>query len=108
MSQDKQIVAAILEALEPLDVRSRAMFSAYGLYCDETFMGIIGGDQLFIKPSDADPGLFANVPMAKPYAKAKDYHLIEEPLDVDPEWLREIVQATADALPRSNPTSRAR
>ncbi len=106
MPQDKQIVAAIVETLEPLDVRTRAMFGAYGLYCDDKFMGIIGDDQLFIKPSDAEPALFAGVEMAKPYEEAKDYYLVAEPLDVDPEWLRDVVQATADALPLPKPKKR--
>ena len=41
MSTSKKTVASILEQLEPLDVRARAMFGEYGLYCDEKIVGLI-------------------------------------------------------------------
>ena len=52
MSTSKETVARILEQLEPLDVRARAMFGEYGLYCDEKIVGLICGDVLFVKPTE--------------------------------------------------------
>lgn len=99
MAQDKEFVLHLVERLAPLDVRAKAMFGAYGLYCDEKFMGIIGDDRLYLKQSDADPSLLAGTTLEPPYDGAKDYHVVPLELFRDDEWLRDAVQATSDGLP---------
>jgi TfoX/Sxy family transcriptional regulator of competence genes len=99
LAQDKEFVESIVDLLHPLDVRSKAMFGAFMLYCDEKPVAIIGGDQLYIKQSGADPALFSDTEFAPPYDGAKDYHLVPEDLLRETEWVREAIQATADALP---------
>jgi TfoX/Sxy family transcriptional regulator of competence genes len=103
MRQGKAFVLDILEMLHPLNVRERAMFGAYGVYCDEKFVMIIGDDQVFIKRSDADPAILEGTELAPPYESATDWHLVPEDLLREPEWLREAVRATADALPAPKP-----
>lgn len=103
MPQDKAFVNEIVEMLQPLDVRTRPMFGSYGMYCDDKFVAIISDDQLFIKQSDAEPDLFAETEMAPPYPGAKDYYLVTADQFGESEWLREAVQATADALPIPKP-----
>lgn len=103
MTQDKAFVQDIVEMLAPLDVRTRAMFGAFGMYCDDKFVAIIDDGQLFIKQSNADPNLFAETELAPPYPGAKDYHLVTADPAGAGEWLREAVQATADALPLPKP-----
>ena len=45
-------VSHCLELLEPLGaMRARRMFGGWGLYADEVFIAIIGGDRLFLKTS---------------------------------------------------------
>ena len=45
-------VSHCLELLEPLGVvRAKRMFGGWGLYADEVFIAIIGGDRLFLKTS---------------------------------------------------------
>ncbi len=39
MATSKDTVAYVLEQLEPLDVRARAMFGEYGFYCDNKIVG---------------------------------------------------------------------
>lgn len=99
MRQGKAFVLDVLEMLYPLNVRERAMFGAYGVYCDEKFVMIIGDDQVFIKCSEADPASMEGTELAPPYEGATDWHLVPEDLMRDTEWLRNAVQATADALP---------
>lgn len=98
VTQNKEFVQGIVERLAPLDVRARSMFGSYGLYCDEKFVGIISGDRLHLKRSDADPALFDATEMAPPFPGAKDWHRVPPELLADEEWLRDAVQATADGL----------
>lgn len=99
MSTDPQTVAFIEDQLAGLSVRTLRMFGEYGLYCDEKVVGLICDDSLFLKPSSADPALFARTEPAPPYAGAKVYHRVPGDALEDRDWLGAAVQATADALP---------
>jgi len=103
MPQDKAFVNDIVEMLQPLDVWTRPMFGSVGLYCDGKFVGLVSDDQLFIKRSDADPDLFAGTDEGPPFPGATEWHLVTADHFGDGEWLREAVQATADALPMPRP-----
>ena len=103
MAQDKAFVLDVLDMLHPLNVRERAMFGAYGIYCDEKFVMIIGDDQVYIKQSDADSSLLTGTDLVPPYEGARDWHLVPEDRLREMEWLRDVVQATADALPPPKP-----
>lgn len=106
MSTSKETVALILDQLAPLPVRAKAMFGEYGLYCDEKIVALICDDMLFVKPTAISARHFTAADGAPPYPGAKDYFVVSgERLD-DREWLQEIVQATADALPM--PVKKAR
>ena len=99
MSTSKETVREIVETLAPLDVRTRAMFGEYGLYCDGKIVGLICDDTLFIKPSPVSEDVLAGCGMAPPYPGAKDYYVINQERLDDGEWLRDVVQQTADASP---------
>jgi hypothetical protein len=73
MSTNKDTVARILEQLEPLDVRARAMFGEYGLYCDEKVVGLICGDVLYVKPTEISAEFGSDADLAPPYPGAKEY-----------------------------------
>ena len=92
-----------MEQLEPLDVRSRAMFGEYALYCDEKVVVLVCDDTAFLKPSSASPMLGIHLVPAPPYPGAKDSFVIGEAIVEDDEQFRRIVQATADALPLPKP-----
>lgn len=99
MATSRETVAFVLEQLEPLDVRARAMFGEYGFYCDEKIVGLICADTVFIKPTSASDGLRE----APPYPGAKDYRVADEALVADADEFRAIIRATADALPAPKP-----
>ena len=99
MSTDPGTVAFIEDQLAGLRVRTLRMFGEYGIYCDEKIVGLICDDTLFLKPTSADPALFARTEPGPPYPGAKDYHRIPGDALEDREWLGAAVQATADALP---------
>lgn len=99
MSTSKETIAYLLEQLEPLPVRARAMFGEYGLYCDEKIVALVCDDTVFLKPTPASDGL-AEGPA---YPGAKDYRIADAELIEDGERFRAVVQATADALPAPAP-----
>ena len=103
MATSKETVAEILDTLAPLAVRARPMFGEYGLYCDEKIVALICDDTLFLKPSSVSGEILAECDTAPPYPGAKDYYVVaQERLD-DGEWLRSVIQQTADVLPAPKP-----
>ena len=99
MSTSKDTMAYILEQLEPLPTRARAMFGEYGLYCDDKVVGFVCDDTIFLKQSPASAGL----ELGPAYPGSKDYAIVSADLLEDSEALRELVQATADGLPAPKP-----
>lgn len=104
MATSKDTVAYVLEQLEPLNVRARAMFGEYGFYCDDKIVGLICDDTVFVKATPASDGM----PEAPPYPGAKDSRVADAALIADSERFRELIQATADALPAPKPKPKRR
>ncbi|TSD47888.1 TfoX/Sxy family protein [Rhodococcus sp. KBS0724] len=98
MGTSQETVARILEQLEPLDVRARAMFGEYGLYCDEKVVGLICGDVLFVKPTEVGAEFGSDADLAPPYPGAKPYYRVPEERFHDVDRLHAFIQRTADAL----------
>lgn len=103
MAQGREFVNRVVELLQPLDIRVKAMFGGYGLYCDEKFVAVIGDDQLYLKQSKADASALEGTTLAPPYEGAKTYHLVPDALLENDQWLKTAVQATADGLPAPKP-----
>jgi hypothetical protein len=99
MSTSKDTIAYILEQLEPLPVRARAMFGEYGLYCEEKVIGFVCDDTIFLKQNAATAGL----ELGPAYPGSKDYAIVSADLLEDAAALRAMVQASADALPAPKP-----
>lgn len=99
MATSKETVAYVLEQLEPLNVRARAMFGEYGVYCDDKIVALICDDTVFIKPTRVTDGM----PEAPPYPGAKNSRVADAAVIADSERFRTIVQASADALPAPKP-----
>ena len=103
MSTSKQTAAFIEDQLAGLDVRTAAMFGEYALYCDGKTVAFITDDTLFIKPSNADPALFERTEPGHAYPGSKLYHGVPGDALEDREWLKDAIQARADALPAPKP-----
>ena len=103
MATLKETIARLLEQLEPLNVRARAMFGEYALYCDEKLVALVCDNTVFLKPSPASAGLGIHLVPAPPYAGAKDYFVIGDAIVRDDEAFRRVIQETAGALPPPKP-----
>lgn len=99
MSTSKETIAYILGQLEPLDVRSRAMFGEYGLYCDDKVVAFICDDTLFVKPTEIAAAYEAETELAPAYPGSKDYYKVPHDRLADTEWLQGFIQRTADVAP---------
>lgn len=95
MSTARATVDHLLEQLEPLDVRARAMFGEYGLYCDERFVGVICRDTLYLKVTVATDGLDEE----PPYPGARPYRRVPDGTVEDPDAVQALVRGTAELLP---------
>ena len=103
MASDKSFVEFVLSQLENVsNVTSRSMFGEYVLYKDAKLFALICDNKLFIKPTEEGRKFIQDVTEAPPYPGAKPCFLIEDKLD-DKDWLCELVNITADALPEPKP-----
>ena len=97
MSSGTDYVNYILEQLSCAGLaRARRMFGEYGLYLDGMFFAVICDDELFIKPTQAALAAFPELPLAPPYAGAKDYIRVEDTDDAAA--LCALVRLTCEAL----------
>ena len=76
----------------------RKMFGEYALYVDGKVVAFVCDDQLFLKPNAAAAELLGTPTLAPAYPGSKDYYLLEEETE-DRDRLRDLLTATADALP---------
>ena len=104
MPTQDQTVAFLADQLSGIEGLSiRKMFGEYGIWVEGKTVGLVCGDQLFIKPTAAGRALAQNAPDAPPYRGAKPSMLIDAELWDDAAWLCGLVRATADALPAPKP-----
>ena len=99
MSTSKATIAYLLEQLEPLDVRAKAMFGEYGIYASGKLVMLVCDETVFLKPTPASAGL----EMAPPYPGAKHQAVVPAEITADADAFRALVAATADALPAPKP-----
>ena len=98
MSTGKETIEFLLSQLEPLDVRARAMFGEYGVYCDEKFVALVCDDTFYLKPTDAAGAFAADLTPGPAYPGSNDYLAVDGDLVEDAERFRALVKATADLL----------
>ncbi len=103
MATRKETAEYVLDQLDPLDVRVRAMFGEYALYCDEKTVGFICDDTVFVKPTTVAEAVLGPETMAPPYQGSKLYYAVPGDLLENREWLQNLVQRTADILPLPKP-----
>jgi TfoX/Sxy family transcriptional regulator of competence genes len=106
MSTSKETIAFLLAQLEPLDLRARAMFGEYGVYCDEKFVALVCDDTFFLKPTDAADDYSAELTPGPAYPGSNDYLAVDGDLVEDAERFQLLVKATAERLPEPKPKRR--
>jgi TfoX/Sxy family transcriptional regulator of competence genes len=104
MSTQQSTVDFILDQLSALhNVKVRKMFGEYALYCNEKVVALICDDQLFVKLTDPGKALAkGRYTEGYAYPGAKVSMDITSGVD-DQDFLCELIQVTADALPTPKP-----
>lgn len=105
MASTKEFVEYAAEQLRDAgDISCRKMFGEYGWFCDGKFLGVICGDQLFVKITPETAERFPELPKVSPYDGAREYFLVE---DIDNrELLTKVTKATWEVLPEPRPKKR--
>ncbi|WP_423455214.1 TfoX/Sxy family protein [Ottowia sp. VDI28] len=104
MSSSPDTLAFLLDQLGGLPaLRTRRMFGEYCVYVDDKPAAFLCDDLLYVKPTEAGQALMNPPVWGRFYEKAKPYLLVTPDRWDDREWLRSLLLATADALPRPKP-----
>ncbi len=80
----------------------KKMFGEYALYIDTKVVALLCDDQVFVKPTEAVKARGVSLPEGQAYPGSKPYWQADELLD-DPPILRDLLLATAAALPLPKP-----
>lgn len=98
MASDREFVTFVCEQLRGAGgISSRRMFGEAAVYLGDKVVGLVCDNQLFIKPTAAGRAKLGVPTEAPPFPGATNWFLLAD-LD-DPEFLAELVCATAAALP---------
>lgn len=104
MATQQQTIDFLVEQMAGAGhVAARKMFGEYGLFCDGKMVAIVGGDELYVKPTMAGRAHVGDVPEKSPYPGAKPCFLIAGEKWDDAEWLAELIRLTAAELPMPAP-----
>jgi TfoX/Sxy family transcriptional regulator of competence genes len=107
MATSPDLIALLEEQLAGVPLRIAPMFGGSGLWYDDKPLGVITGDTVYLKRSDADPALLAGTTLAPAYDGAKPSHRVPPELLHDADWLTRAVTATGEALPRPKAKKRS-
>lgn len=103
MSTRQDTVDFILENLGELDVSARKMFGEYALYCDGKTTAFVCDDTLFVKILPENAELAEGLGTGQAYPGSKPYYVVPGDCIEDSRWIRELIQATAAAVPVKKP-----
>jgi TfoX/Sxy family transcriptional regulator of competence genes len=98
MSSDREFVTYVCEQLRGAgDISSKRMFGEAAVYLRDKVVGLVCDNQLFIKATEPGRAKIGVPIEAPPFPGASNWFLMAD-LD-DPEFLADVIRATADALP---------
>src|SRR3984893_2564629 len=98
MASDREFVTFVCEQLRGAgEISSTRMFGEAAIYLDGKVVGLVCDNQLFLKATEPGRAKIGSPVEAPPFPGANNWFLMTD-LD-DPEFLADLVRATAEALP---------
>jgi TfoX/Sxy family transcriptional regulator of competence genes len=98
MASDREFIAFVCEQLRGAgEISSRRMFGEAAVYLQDKVVALVCDNQLFVKATEPGRAKIGVPVEAPPFPGATNWFLLAD-LD-DPEFLADLVRATADALP---------
>jgi DNA transformation protein and related proteins len=106
MASNREFVKFVCEQLCGAgEISSRRMFGEAAVYLQDKVVGLICDNQFFVKPTEPGRAKIGVPSEAPPFPGANNWFLMAD-LD-DPEFLADLVRATAAALPNPKVKRRA-
>lgn len=101
-SEDTKLATTdLVEALRPLEARSRAMFGGYCVYVDEKVVALVVGGSVYVKRSARDDLFDGWAVPDHAYPGAKEsWRLPPDSVEREPDRVRDAFKAVGDVLPR--------
>ncbi|HVQ44348.1 MAG TPA: TfoX/Sxy family protein [Candidatus Saccharimonadia bacterium] len=100
MATDKRTVEFLAEQTAGAgNIRTRAMFGEYALYCDDKVVALICDDQLYVKITSASRPYLDESYDYPAYPGAKPSIRVPEDYWDDAAWMARLIRETADSLP---------
>ncbi|MFI5034894.1 MAG: TfoX/Sxy family protein [Acidimicrobiales bacterium] len=106
MSSDAAFIDRVVQRMAPLDVTAKPMFGEYGLYFNGKNFALVCDNTLYIKATEAGLDVAGRPTLDAPYPGAKLALRISAAKLNDRDWLVNLVQVTATALPAPKPKKR--
>ena len=98
MASDREFVTFVCEQLHGAgEIASKRMFGEAAIYLNGKVVGLVCDNQLFLKATEPGRVKIGSPVEAPPFPGANNWFLMTD-LD-DPEFLADLVRATAEALP---------
>jgi TfoX/Sxy family transcriptional regulator of competence genes len=98
MASDREFVTFVCEQLHGAgEIASKRMFGEAAIYLNGKVVGLVCDNQLFLKATEPGRAKIGSPVEAPPFPGANNWFLMTD-LD-DPEFLADLVRATAEALP---------
>ncbi|MDB6008419.1 MAG: hypothetical protein JWL65_669 [Gammaproteobacteria bacterium] len=98
MASDREFVTFVCEQLRGAgEISSKRMFGEAAIYQNGKVVGLVCDNQLFLKATEPGRAKIGSPVEAPPFPGANNWFLMTD-LD-DPEFLADLVRATAEALP---------
>jgi TfoX/Sxy family transcriptional regulator of competence genes len=98
MASDREFVTFVCEQLRGAgEIASKRMFGEAAIYLNGKVVGLVCDNQLFLKATEPGRAKIGSPVEAPPFPGANNWFLMTD-LD-DPEFLADLVRATAEALP---------
>jgi TfoX/Sxy family transcriptional regulator of competence genes len=98
MASDREFVTFVCEQLRGAgEISSKRMFGEAAIYLNGKVVGLVCDNQLFLKATEPGRAKIGSPVEAPPFPGANNWFLMTD-LD-DPEFLADLVRATAEALP---------
>lgn len=102
MASDLNFVEFVCKQMEKAgEITYKKMFGEYGIYCNGKVIGVICGDQFYVKKTQAGANICPNFEEAAPYTGAKAHFLITCVDDQD--LMTRLISATCNELPEPKP-----
>jgi TfoX/Sxy family transcriptional regulator of competence genes len=103
MASTQDFVEYIVDQAGITSLTFKKMFGEYALYVDGKVVAFVCDNTLFVKPLPENEALCAPLEKGPAYPGSKNYHIVDEDHLEKREWLRGVLQHTADVQPMPKP-----